>query len=329
MKIGIVVIGRNEGKRLFRCLSSLEHKTDSVVYVDSGSSDRSVFIAEDFKVGVLRLDESIPFSAARARNEGFDYLIECFPDMQFVQFIDGDCCLSAGWLECAAAELEKDNDCAAVMGHLQELHPEHSLYNRLCALEWRSSAVGDLTRTAGLGGISMIRARVFQQLKGFNANLIAGEEPELAVRMALANYKVIKIDQSMATHDADMHQFSQWWKRAVRSGHAIAQRAFLNGKTVIRDGDRERKSAWFWGLGVPVTILFTCVGTEGWSLFLLAGYPLLAIRIYRYRRRCGDEPSDALIYSVFIVLSKFAEVLGMIKFYRNHFHQRYTLIEYK
>lgn len=329
MNVGVVVIGRNEGERLRECLASVCPSAEDVVYVDSGSTDHSLLIAREMGVHIHELDESVPFSAARARNEGFAYLYKQNPTIQFVQFIDGDCTLSDSWLEKASNELALHADYAAVVGHLQELHPEDSIYNHLCAMEWRMSAVGDITDSAGLGGISMISANVFNQLKGFNPNLVAGEEPELAVRMALANYKVVKIDYQMAVHDADMHHFSQWWKRTIRGGHAIAHRAFLNGSSAARDCVRERSSIWLWGIGLPLLVLFTIMPSSGWSALLLAGYPVLGFRVFRYRRKLGDIPYDAILYASFIVIGKFAEGIGLLKFHQNRLQQRYEIIEYK
>ena len=45
-QIGCVVIGRNEGQRLVRCLESLLGRVAHIVYVDSGSTDGSVAMAE-------------------------------------------------------------------------------------------------------------------------------------------------------------------------------------------------------------------------------------------------------------------------------------------
>ncbi len=325
MKIAVVVIGRNEAERLHRCLTSIDSKID-IVYVDSGSTDQSVEIARSINVDVVELDPAMPFSAARARNEGFAYLLKHNPAIEFVQFIDGDCMLSKNWLEVASNSLYTHANYGAVLGHLRELHPEASIYNRLCELEWRSSAVGDLTQSAGLGGISMIRASVFNQLGGFNPKVIAGEEPEFAVRIAQANFKVIKLDHAMAVHDANILHFSQWWKRAVRSGHAIGQAAFLNGNSTRF---RKRNSTWFWGIGVPLVILISAIPTKGWSLCLLIGYSLLAARIFRYCRKRGNNQSDSLIYGVSIVIAKFAETIGLLKFYQNHRRDHYQIIEYK
>lgn len=326
--VGVVVIGRNEGERLRRCLESVRLCCDRIVYVDSGSTDSSVAIARSMQLEVLALDPASPFSAARARNEGFAHLLRQDQAPRYVQFIDGDCTLVAGWLDAAMAVLNESPDCAAVIGHLKERYPEQSPYNRLCALEWKSPP-GDLTHFSALGGIFLMRVEVFQRLGGFNPNVIAGEDSELGVRMALAGYKVTKIDHPMALHDANIVRFSQWWRRAMRSGHAIGQRADLHGRSILKDCIRERNSTWFWGIGLPMFIAITAVRSHGISLLLLGGYPLLALRVYHHRRRRGDTPADARLYSVFIILGRFAEAIGLLKFYWNRMRRRYRIIEYK
>lgn len=47
--LGVVVIGRNEGERLKRCLASLLGNVDQIVYVDSGSTDGSVQLAQGLR----------------------------------------------------------------------------------------------------------------------------------------------------------------------------------------------------------------------------------------------------------------------------------------
>jgi len=328
MNIGVVVIGRNEGERLLRCFESFSLSADAIVYVDSGSTDGSVLLAQKMNIEVVELDTATPFSAARARNEGFAYLLKQYPATQYIQFIDGDCTMTPGWLQQAGKVLSENKQYAAVLGHLQERHPEATLYNRLCAMEWNSPA-GELENYGALGGISMIRANVFQKLSGFNVKVIAGEDSELGVRMALNGYKVTKLDHPMAVHDANMHYFSQWWKRSVRSGHATGQRAFLNGKSAVRDCVKERKSILFWGISLPVFILLMLIPTSGLSLLLTGGYGVLGMRVYRFRRKQGDSRSDTLLYSFSIVLSKFAEGIGLLKFLFNQSKGHYEIIEYK
>ena len=89
--LGVVVIGRNEGERLLRCLRSVAGRAGAVVYVDSGSTDGSVEAARALGAEVVLLDPAVPFTAARARNAGLERLVELRPVVERVQFVDGDC----------------------------------------------------------------------------------------------------------------------------------------------------------------------------------------------------------------------------------------------
>ena len=327
-RTGIVVIGRNEGARLDACLASLQAAGGPIVYVDSGSSDGSAARAEPFCEQVIELDPARPFSAARARNEGFAALMATHPQLAYVQFLDGDCTLLPGWLEAAAAALDAEPERAIVIGALQERHPDASIYNRMCALEWRSPA-GNLSNFGALGGIMCVRASVFVRLGGFNAQVVAGEDSEFGVRVGLAGLKIAKIDAPMATHDADMHRFAQWWRRAVRAGHAIGQRYALNGRGPLHDCARERRSVLIWGIALPATIVVLAPLTGGASLLLAAAYLVLRRRIVRYRLAQGDDPADARLYARFVVMGKFAEAIGFIRFQLNRLAGQYRIIEYK
>lgn len=328
MNAGIVIIGRNEASRLPACFESVRAAGCPVAYVDSGSKDGSADIARSAGVAVLELDRDRPFSAARARNEGFELLLRQHPGIDLVQFLDGDCTLLPGWIETATDAMRDQTDCAAALGHVIERNADASPYNRLCALEWKSS-VGDLQNYGQLGGISLMRVDVFRQLGGFRPDVIAGEDSELGVRMALAGYRVIKLDCNMATHDANMTRFDQWWRRAVRAGHAIGQRADLNGNTAIRDCVRERRSTLLWGIALPSAVTLAAPATSGWSLALLLAYPVLGIRIMRRRIVMGDETPDAALYATFTVIGKFANAVGLARFAIRKLTQRYDIIEYK
>src|SRR5688572_24051218 len=142
--IGIVTIGRNEGERLRRCLASVVGRGHPVVYVDSNSADGSVDLARGMGVEVVNLDMSKPFSAARARNEGFERLTRIAPGVHFVQFVDGDCEVVAGWIEFARREMAARRDLAVVCGRRRERAPEASIYNRLADVEW-DTPVGEAT----------------------------------------------------------------------------------------------------------------------------------------------------------------------------------------
>jgi len=328
VSIAAVVIGRNEGPRLEPSLRSVQATGLPFVYVDSGSNDDSTAAARRLDVPVVELDPSRPFSAARGRNEGLAESLRRWPGIQYVLFLDGDCVLDAAFPAAAVSTFEEEPDCAIVTGHLSERSPDASIYNRLCAIEWRSPA-GPMENLNGLGGIMTARISALQAVGGFDEQAIAGEEPDLGVRLRLGGYAIIKIDQQMATHDAQMLFFRQWWIRAVRGGHALAHRYARHGRTVYRDGRRELLSGLFWGLALPVLIIVLLWPSRGLSLLLLGGYLVLGWRVYRHYHAAGLSQSDALLAARFIIYTKFAHVVGILRYCRNRLLGRFHIIEYK
>ena len=326
--IGVVVIGRNEGERLRDCLRSLQATHAPVVYVDSGSVDGSAEMAETLAHAVVRLDPAIPFSAARARNEGARHLAREWPGVQTLQFLDGDCLLAPGWLKAAQAALDAEPTTALVVGHLDERFPERSVYNRLCQLEWRA-APGLLDNPGAIGGLMAVRRPVFEALGGFNAQVVAGEDSEFGVRVAAAGHRLRRLDVPMATHDADILRFGQWWTRSVRAGHAIGQRVSLHGAGPSADCRKERRSTVAWGLLWPVACLLGLGLAGSPALLMLGAYPVLGLKIYRYRRSLGDSPADSQLYARFTVLAKFANAWGLLRHGVNRLRGRYRIIEYK
>jgi GT2 family glycosyltransferase len=325
-KIGIVAIGRNEGERLKSCLRSALGASRSVVYVDSNSSDGSVAMAREMGAAIVELDLSIPFTAARARNEGFAKLLSIDPQCAFVQFVDGDCEIVPGWLDRAAAELSSDEKLAVVCGRRRERFPDRSIYNKLCDIEW-NTPVGD---TKCCGGDAMMRVPAVKQVNGFDATVIAGEEPELCVRLRAQGWKIRRIDAEMTLHDAAMTRFGQWWKRMVRGGHAYAQGAAMHGAPPERHWIRERRRILFWGLLLPLLIVLLAWPTRGLSLLLLGGYGVLYARVAKWARSQQLSDADARLYARHVVLGKFAEAQGLITFCQSKLIGRRTkLIEYK
>ena len=323
--LGIVVIGRNEGDRLRRCLLSVGEEVNNVVYVDSGSTDDSVIMAKSLGVRVVELDLSIPFTAARARNEGFANLLKIDPEVEFVQFVDGDCEIVPGWLEKAEAEISSNAKLAVVCGRRRERFPHRSVYNLLCDIEW-NTPVGE---AKACGGDAMMRVEAFKQVRGFNSSLIAGEESELCLRLRRQGWKILRLDAEMTLHDAQITRFGQWWRRSLRSGHAYAEGAWLHGNSSERHRIKETKSILLWGLIIPLVILGTLLPSHGWSLILLLGYPIMVYKIYRYLRSTL-ETKDALLYAINCVAIKFPQAQGLIQFYLNMLLGRQrTLVEYK
>ncbi len=325
-RIGVVAIGRNEGDRLRRCLESVVEEASRVVYVDSGSTDDSVAMARGKGVMVVELDRSTPFTAARARNAGFEQLRFDDGDAQFVQFVDGDCEVRVGWLKTAIEALQGNAKVAAVCGRRRERHPEASVYNHLCDMEW-DTPVGNARE---FGGDVMMRAEVFRQLGGYNPSVIAAEDTELGVRMRQAGWLIERLDAEMTWHDAAITRFGQWWTRNVRAGHGYAQGAAMHGGSPTHHWVREARSIWVWGLIVPALALAGAWWTWGGSLLLLGLYGVLYWKIRRHAHRRGMSGRDAGTMAWFTMLGKFPQALGQIAYWRNRLlGRRSRIIEYK
>lgn len=322
MKFGAVAIGRNEGERLRQCLKSLSAAA-AVVYVDSCSTDGSAQWARNQGTDVIDLDMGLPFTAARARNAGFRRLREMHPDLHYVQFVDGDCELIDGWPEHAISFLEAHADIGVVCGRLHERYPERSIYNWLCDKEWD----GPSGEVHACGGIAMLRANAVESVGGFRDDLIAGEEPELCVRLRRAGWRVWRLEFDMALHDAAMTLLSQWWRRAMRGGYGFAQGAYLHGAPPERHYAWESRRAWLWGLWLPLACFAggLAFGPWGWAAWLI--YPIQMLRqVIRNRGPLRESTLQAL----FQTLAHFAEVCGQIKFLRDRlFGCQPRLIEYK
>lgn len=323
-RFGVVAIGRNEGERLARCLASALIASPRVVYVDSGSTDRSLEIARGLGAEVVELDPARPFTAARARNEGFRRLAEIDPGLDYVQFVDGDCEFAPGWLESARRFLDQHPEVAAACGRLRERYPQRSVYNLLCDMEW-DTPVGE---SRACGGIAMLRRAAFAATGGFRTDLIAGEEPELCVRLRAAGWRVWRLEKEMGWHDANLARFGQWWKRSRRGGHAFAEGAALHGAAPERHWVRECRSALFWGLGLPVFILALALAGGPGYLALLAAYPLQMARLALGGRRPSRRENGWR--AVFLVLGKFPEAAGILTYHARRLKGgEPRLIEYK
>lgn len=320
----MVAIGRNEGERLRRCLASVVSRAQPLVYVDSGSSDGSVEMARGFAAEVVALDMSLPFTAARARNAGWRRLLDAQADLEFIQFVDGDCEVCPGWLDEGHGFLAAHPDVAAVAGRNRERFPQRSIYNLLCDVEWRSGQAGP---TRACGGNAMLRVNALRQSGGFREALIAGEEPELCVRLRAAGWRIWQLDTPMTLHDAAMTRFGQWWKRSMRTGFSYAEGASLHGSPPERLWVRESRSAWAWGLALPVVLLLSLAWLGPWMLLGFVAYPLQILRLYL---RTPGSARARLARAGFLVLGKFAEAAGQLKFVMQRLAgARGRLIEYK
>jgi GT2 family glycosyltransferase len=339
--LGVVAIGRNEGERLRRCLKALEGLGLTVVYVDSGSTDGSVAAATETGAEVVALDMARPFTAARARNAGFERLLEVEPDVRYVQFLDGDCELAEGWIERARAVLDARPRAAVVFGLRRERFPARSIYNRIADIEWNvpiGQEAGD-GEARSCGGDALIRAKALRAVGGYDPSVPVCEEPELCQRLRRAGWSIVRLDADMTWHDADMLHFRQWAKRVCRTGYGGLDFTRRFGQGADNPFRIQVRSARIWGLGWP--LLFGVGTATAWALggslagwltavVLAAILPAQAVRIAVKNRASAGSPRAALAYGALTVASKGIQLFGQALYLRDRLAGHHARrIEYK
>ncbi len=193
-----------------------------------------------------------------------------------------------------------------VCGRRRERFPEASIYNRLCDREW-DTPVG---QAKACGGDALARMSALDEVGGYNPSLIAGEEPEMCVRLRQRGWEIWRLDAEMTLHDAAMTRFSQWWKRTRRGGYAAAEGMAMHGSAPEYHGVRAVIRALFWGAVLPVATVMLALAVSPWALLLLLAYPAQVARI---ALRDGGTRA-AWESAIFLMLGKFAEVAGVAEY---------------
>lgn len=327
--LSVVVIGRNEGARLTRCLESVAQLRGvageiEVIYADSNSSDGSPARARAMGAMALEVNPALP-TAAIGRNAGWRAA-----HGEFVLFLDGDTIVHPEFAAQAIRALE-DPQVAIVWGHRREIRPWDSVYNRVLDLDW-IYAPGD---TEFCGGDAVMRRAVLADVDGYDENLIAGEEPEMCRRIRAKGWRILHIDAPMTGHDLAMTRWGQYWKRALRAGYAYAQVSarFRGSGDPFWEADRRRNISRgrFWiGLWVVAVAVSLALRSPWGVLFALAVTTLLALRsAWKARWKCSD-PGTLILYGYHSHLQQIPILIGQWQYARDVRNgRRRGLIEYK
>jgi glycosyltransferase involved in cell wall biosynthesis len=328
--LSVVVIGRNEGDRLVACLESVRQLRGlegeiELIYVDSASTDGSPARAAALGAQVVPV-EAAHLTAARARNCGF--AVATAPN---VLFLDGDTIVHPDFARIGLEALAADPTVAAVWGHRRELHPERSLFNRVLDLNWMIPP--GFTRYCG--GDVVMRREVLAAVQGFDPTLIAGEEPEICRRIRAQGFRILHVDAPMTKHDFNMTRVRQYWRRALRSGHAYAEvsRRFRNTDDPLWQKDRVRnlQRGSFW-TGTAGLALVASVARRSPlpALAWLALLILMAVRSGWKARWKSPDAATLFFYGLHCHLEQVPIFFGQLRFELDAWRgRRRGLIEYK
>ncbi len=321
--VSVIVIGRNEGDRLARCLESvraMDFPPDQmeVFYVDSDSCDESVRRAQDLGAETLLLPPGPP-TAARGRNAGYRLARGAF-----LFFLDGDTIVAPQFLSHALAFLEIHPETAVYYGHRREVHPERSVYNRVFDLDWLSPCGA----SPYCGGDAVMRKAVLDQVGPYRDDLIAGEEPELCTRIRAAGHAIWHADELMTLHDLAITRFGAYWRRCYRGGHAYAEVAERTGGALFKRESTKNHAQAIGYLLAPLVLTLIL----GWTgVALIAGLALLIVFRTAWRARWRRASlGTTLLHSVHCHVCQIPIWFGQLAYLRNRHRQAPSgLIEYK
>ncbi len=327
--LSVVIIGRNEGTRLTRCLDSVAALRGipglmEVVYADSNSTDGSPELARAAGAKVVVVRPSHP-TAAFGRNAGWKAATA-----PYILFLDGDTIVHPDFAA-RALEVLQDPSVAIVWGHRREIHPEASIYNRILDLDW----IYPPGETEFCGGDALMRRSELEDVGGYDETLIAGEEPEMCRRIRARGRRILHIDVPMTGHDLAMTAWSQYWKRALRAGYAYAQVSarFRGTADPFWESDRRRNlvrgGSW---IAIPLLAIIGAVVVWHWWPLIAAVLLTLALCLrsaWKARWRSGD-PVTLILYGCHSQLQQVPILMGQIQYWLDgRSGVRRGLIEYK
>jgi glycosyltransferase involved in cell wall biosynthesis len=327
-RVAVVVIGRKEGPRLLRCLDSvwaMDYPKSSLdlIYVDSQSTDDSVDQAKHRNARVSGVNPERP-CASTGRNAGWRAT-----DAEFILFLDSDTVLAPTFVRAALAAF--DPGMAVVFGNRREMATGQSVYNRVLDLDW----VWSLGELDYCGGDALMRRDALVAVDGYGETLIAGEEPDMCGRMRDLDYRILHIDAAMTGHDMDMHTFSQYWRRAMRTGHAYSEVSarFRDTPDQFWTAESNRNFLHAGLLATTPLVGGVAATVTGSVLPLLGGAAFWTAVVARSTKRAGWNQSDVGTRALYAAHSHFQQIpiaVGQInERIRRRNGNRQGLIEYK
>jgi glycosyltransferase involved in cell wall biosynthesis len=317
--LSFIVIGRNEGAKLARCLQSIRQTAAfctlasyEVIYVDSDSGDNSVELAETFgEVKIFRIVGNC--NAAHARNIGAS---EATGDIFF--FIDGDIELNPDFLRMVMPD-GQSLVYPFITGNL--LNKIHDSDGRLIGEEpgFQNLSSPD-KKTPVSGGVFLIEKKLWLTVRGMKTKYTSGEDPDLSLRLARAGTLLVRRDEFLGNHyTISYHDDKRFWNRFF-SGIPFYNMVLIRDHLFNPWGYRHFLRLHFTWMYLVAMLLLTVVFR---SYIPLATYiPLVLLRNLKGKRL----RKHILKNSFRLVLTEVCSVFAFLFFYPRRLRSEYLKI---
>ena len=208
--VSIIIPALNSEKTLDACLNaiwSMDYPKDrlEVILVDNGSTDGTVKIAKKHNIRIFikpKVNISVlrNFGAKMARGEIY-------------AFVDSDCLVQRDWLKSAIQILNNSSVGATGCGY--EIPPNASWIEK----SWFVLREASRKKVNFIpAGNLIIRRKVFEQVGGFNENLVTGEDYNLCDKIKRAGYLVISDNSICAVHLGNPKTLRIFFKKEIWYG---------------------------------------------------------------------------------------------------------------
>ena len=276
--ISFIIIGKNEGWRLEKCLQSVVSivKQDKIsdyeiIYVDSRSTDNSLELAKKYEAKVFLITGEC--NAAIARNIGAK---EAIGDILF--FIDGDMELFHGFLPKVLIENDR-LEYPFISGIFNDI--VHDLdWNYLHTSRRHKLQEGDAEAVqTTTGGLFIIEHSLWKQMKGMDTRLRMGEDYDIGLRLTKLGIPLHRKAILLANHYMRQYSMRDDYVISVKYT-ALLLRKHWNNVNYLKIFIKQQYttillllsivlsfvSPWFVGL-YPLSILYKNFKQKNWKRF--------------------------------------------------------------
>ena len=149
-----------------------------------------------------------------------------------------------------------------------------------------------------------------------------GGEERLCLRLRERGWKIWRLVTAMALHDANLIRYGQWWRRTARGGNAYAE-VSQHSSSPLRIWRKETLRAVCWAGILPAAIL-VCGLLKNHAFAALLLYPAQVVRLAVRR---DVRRTESWTFATFMMLAKFAELQGIIRYYWSALKKRFCAVQ--
>jgi glycosyltransferase involved in cell wall biosynthesis len=231
--IGFIIIGKNEGHKLVRCIKSISKTIDEnhigdyeIIYVDSKSTDDSIDLAGGLeeKVKIFRISGKA--NPAIGRNIGAKE-----SDADIYCFIDGDMEIVPEFFPRVLNDAGK-LIYPFVSGQFENIYYDEDNRRIGAELYVKSVLAGDSYQIT-TGGLFLIEKNLWDLIGGMDVRFRTGEDLDLGLRLARKGYLLLRKKELFAFHHTQPYKSRSRMWQDLFAGKSLYARGLLYRKHIL------------------------------------------------------------------------------------------------